>query len=97
MKYVSLYIAIINIASFAAMGLDKAKARREAWRTPERVLFLLAAAGGSLGAIAGMFFFRHKTRHLSFRIGLPAILALQLAVCWYLYNRGIFHLLFNML
>ncbi len=77
------YLLAINVLSFALMGIDKAKARQNTRRIPEKVLFLSAALGGSIGAIAGMFLFRHKTKHLSFVIGLPVILLLQLmAALW---------------
>jgi uncharacterized membrane protein YsdA (DUF1294 family) len=72
------YLLAVNLLAFALMGADKAKARRGAWRIPEKVLFLSALAGGSVGAIAGMFAFRHKTKHLRFVLGLPAILLAQL-------------------
>lgn len=72
------YLIAINILSFALMGLDKSKARRGAWRIPEKTLFLAAVVGGSVGAIAGMYVFRHKTKHLRFVLGLPVILLLQL-------------------
>ncbi len=72
------YLIAINILSFVLMGLDKSKARRGAWRVPEKTLFLAAVVGGSVGAIAGMYVFRHKTKHLRFVIGLPVILLLQL-------------------
>lgn len=71
-------LAAVNLLAFVLMGVDKSKARRGAWRIPERVLFLAAIAGGSVGAIAGMFAFRHKTKHLRFVLGLPLILLLQL-------------------
>lgn len=71
-------MAAVNLLAFVLMGVDKSKARRGAWRIPERVLFLAAIAGGSVGAIAGMFAFRHKTKHLRFVLGLPLILLLQL-------------------
>lgn len=77
-----LYLAAINIITMAAMAADKKKAGRGSRRIPERTLFLLAALGGSAGAIAGMFIFRHKTRHLSFRIGLPLILAAQCLIAF---------------
>ena len=77
---------IINIIAFAAMGIDKLKAAKGRWRISEKALFLLAAAGGSIGSIAGMFAFRHKTKHLSFRIGLPAILILQCAAAYSLWR-----------
>lgn len=77
------YLLAINVLSFALMGIDKAKARRNAWRIPEKVLFLAAILGGSVGALVGMALFRHKTKHVSFVIGLPVILLLQLiAALW---------------
>lgn len=77
------YLSAVNLLALALMGLDKGKARRGARRIPEKTLFLTAVIGGSVGAIAGMFLFRHKTRHLSFVLGLPAILLAQLcAALW---------------
>lgn len=77
----------INLAAFAAMGLDKRQARRHGWRIPEATLLLWAIAGGSVGAIAGMHLFRHKTQHPLFRFGPPVILILQLAAAWWLLRR----------
>ena len=77
-KHLVLYLLLINALAFALMGIDKSRARRRAWRIPEKALFLAAAAGGSIGAIAGMFAFRHKTKHLRFVLGLPLILLLHL-------------------
>lgn len=82
-----LYLMLINIAGFVSMGVDKSRARRQAWRIPERWLFLVAILGGSAGSIAGMRYFRHKTRHWYFVFGMPTILLLQLAlagVAWLL-------------
>ena len=67
-----VYLVMINAAAFAAMGADKSKARR-------RTLFLLSLLGGSVGSLAGMYTFRHKTRHLKFVLGMPLILILHLA------------------
>ena len=77
------YLIVINIIAFIVFGVDKSRARRHAWRVPEATLFALAIFGGSIGAIAGMYFFRHKTRHWYFVIGMPLILILQLAGAWY--------------
>ena len=66
---------------FAMMGIDKALAKRGAWRVPEKTLFLLALLGGALGGIIGMYFFRHKTRHASFKAGLPMLLIVNIACC----------------
>ena len=80
----ALYAVIVNIAGFVAMGIDKSRARRKAWRIPESTLFLIAFIGGSIGSIAGMYFFRHKTLHLSFVWGMPAILIVQVIALYYL-------------
>lgn len=79
-----LYVIIINITGFALMGIDKSKARRKAWRIPEARLFLAALLGGSVGSIAGMYVFRHKTKHWYFVWGMPAILILQIAAAYLL-------------
>lgn len=82
MKWFLLYLAAVNLIAFAAMGLDKWKARRDKWRVRERTLFLWAVLGGSVGGILGMLLFRHKTRHWYFRFGFPVILILQIALLW---------------
>ena len=82
-------LLLINAITFAVYGYDKFCAKRGAWRVPEKVLFLSALAGGSLGALAGMALFRHKTRHWSFRLGMPAILILQVVVLLLWSWRGI--------
>lgn len=74
-----LWLSAMNLAVFSLFGLDKARARRQKSRIPERTLFLLSLLGGSLGALAGMQLWKHKTLHNSFRIGIPAILLLQAA------------------
>ncbi len=74
------YLAIVNIAGYAMMGADKQKAKKGAWRIPEKSLFIAALLGGSIGCILGMQHFRHKTRHWYFKYGMPAILILQIAV-----------------
>ena len=66
------------------MGIDKKKARRKAFRIPESTLFIVALIGGSIGSIAGMYTFRHKTQHWYFVWGMPAILLVQAAVILYL-------------
>ena len=72
------YIVVINVIGFALMGIDKAKARKRAWRIPEATLFLIARVGGSLGTTVGMRVFRHKTLHWYFVFGMPAILIVQI-------------------
>ena len=77
MQTVILYLGFINIATFLAYGLDKQKARQNRWRIPEKVLLGLAVAGGSVGALVGMWSFHHKTRKMKFKIGVPFIFLLQ--------------------
>ena len=78
------YIGIINLVGFAIMGIDKSKAKRNAWRIPEATLFLVALLGGAIGSTLGMHFFRHKTKHWYFRLGMPAIAILEYALLGYL-------------
>ena len=78
MQFFIYYFIIINILAFFLMGIDKKKAQMGARRIPEKTLFLSAIIGGSVGAIAGMQLFRHKTKHKTFVIGMPAILIVQL-------------------
>ena len=87
MYYFYLYLAAVNLAAFAAMGLDKRRAQKGRWRVRERTLFLLALLGGSVGSLAGMRCFRHKTKHRSFVFGVPGILALQAGLGWFLVTR----------
>ena len=68
MKILILYLVFINLLTFAAYGIDKRKAQKNAWRIKESTLLLLAAAGGSVGALLGMQIFRHKTKHPKFTI-----------------------------
>lgn len=78
LKWLVLWVVAANIVAFVLYGIDKRRAKRHAWRIPEAVLLGIAVVGGSIGAIAGMFLFRHKTKHPAFRIGLPAILIIQI-------------------
>ncbi len=82
-RFLLLYLILINAAAFLLMLVDKQKARKNLWRIPERTLFLSALLGGSVGALLGMYTFRHKTRHLSFTLGMPAILIGQLILVGY--------------
>ena len=66
------------------MLVDKHKARKKRWRIPERTLIGSALLGGSVGALLGMYTFRHKTRHLKFTLGVPTILIAQIALAVWL-------------
>lgn len=74
-----IYLLCMNMWAFAAFGWDKRKARKEQWRTPEKKLMILAALGGSIGALLGMRIFHHKTKKIRFSVGIPVIFVLQIA------------------
>ena len=82
-----VWLAAINLVTFAVYGIDKAKAKRGAWRVPEKTLFLLPLLGGSLGALLGMRVFHHKTKHWYFVWGIPLILLAQIALAVWLYVK----------
>ena len=80
MKLFAIYLVVMNVLGVAVMWSDKRRARLHRWRIPEKVLFGVSLLGGSAGTWAGMYLFRHKTKHWYFRYGLPALLIGQLAL-----------------
>ena len=87
-RIVFIYLVIINLIAYLLMAMDKSRARKHQWRIPEKTLFLSAILGGSIGAIAGMSTFHHKTRHWYFVIGMPAILIVQIALIVWIRSRS---------
>lgn len=86
MKYFFIYLLLINAFGLLIMLADKRKAIKKAWRIPEATLMTVSVIGGSIGVLAGMQLFRHKTKHPKFTVGVPLILALQLlAAVWYFF------------
>ncbi|MGM9804132.1 MAG: DUF1294 domain-containing protein [Muribaculaceae bacterium] len=81
------YLLAVNIAAFIMFGIDKLKAKKGKWRIPEATLLLLAAIGGSIGALTGMKLWHHKTLHKKFKYGIPIILILQIALIIWLHNK----------
>lgn len=80
MKYLYYYLLLINAVGFLFMLIDKHKAKKDAWRISEATLMGIAAIGGSLGSLIGMYQFRHKTKHKKFTIGIPTLLILHTAL-----------------
>lgn len=78
MDFLLIYLLIVNAAGFFSMLADKLYAQKKLWRIPEATLLLIAAIGGSLGSLIGMYTVRHKTKHPKFTIGVPLILAVQM-------------------
>ena len=87
MKTLIFYLILINIIAFALYGIDKHRAITHKWRISERMLIGVALIGGSIGAICGMNWFHHKTKHWYFKYGLPLILLVQIAVFLLLWKR----------
>ncbi len=67
------------------MYVDKVKAIKHQWRVQEKTLIGIALIGGSIGSYLGMHIFRHKTKHPKFYIGIPAILIIELIICYYIF------------
>lgn len=84
MKHLVAYIVIVNIIAFCLYGIDKSAAIKQKQRIPNRVLLLIAAFGGSLGALAGMYTFRHKTKKWYYTVTVPALLIIQIAAAAFL-------------
>lgn len=87
MKYLLVYLIIVNALTLLFMLVDKVKAKRNLWRIPERTLLSLCALGGSLGGLLGMKLFRHKTLHSHFSIGIPVMLAVHVVILVFLVIR----------
>ncbi len=81
------YGLIINLSGLLSMYIDKRRAIKNKWRIPEKTLFLLAIAGGSIGSIAGMHLFRHKTKHWYFKYGMPVILICQIIITFLIFDK----------
>lgn len=78
------YLLAINIATFFLYGIDKYKAKKNQWRISEATLLTMAAIGGSIGALAGMRLWHHKTMHKKFKYVIPLIIIMQVALAVYL-------------
>lgn len=79
------YIGFANLLGFALMGIDKKKARNREYRIPERTLWGVAILGGAIEPYIGMNTFRHKTKHHSFRIGMPLLILVHVGLISYFY------------
>lgn len=89
MKCLYFYLIGVNVIAFLLYESDKRRARRHAWRIPEKTLLGIAALGGSVGALAAMSIFHHKTRKPKFYIGIPLILVAEAAAAVLIWYTGI--------
>lgn len=88
-KIYAAVTVVMGIITFAAYGIDKAKAKAHKWRIPESTLLLLSFLGGSAGAFLGMRFFHHKTKKTAFAVLVPIMLVLWLAIGGYIFYRNL--------
>ena len=84
MIFLILYLITVNALAFLIMLMDKRRARKKLWRIPESTLFTVALLGGSIGALTGMYCFRHKTKHFKYLLGLPTLLIVNLLALYYI-------------
>ena len=89
LKSFVIYILVINVITFLAMGIDKWKAKRGSWRIKEATLFTFVLLGGGIGGILGMIIFHHKTKKLKFQIGFPTILIFEIVIIIYFAIKNI--------
>ena len=85
-----IFVAVLlvgSLISFVLYGIDKAKAKKKAWRIPEKVLLGFSFLGGALGGSIAMALFRHKTKHPQFAIGIPVMLAVHILVAVFVYIK----------
>lgn len=88
MKYLYLWLIVINIITFAVFGIDKKKAIDGKFRIKELTLFVLSLLGGSLGGFIAMHTFHHKTRKWYFKFCIPLILvAWSALIAWRVYKN----------
>lgn len=84
-----VYFLIVNLLALILMGIDKIKAKKNAWRIKEKTLFLFPALGGALGGLIGMYLFRHKTKHWYFGVGFSILFIAWAALLIFLKVKGI--------
>jgi uncharacterized membrane protein YsdA (DUF1294 family) len=94
-KYLYIYLIGINLISFFSMGYDKYLAKNFKWRISEKTLLFLSLILGAFGSYAGMQYFRHKTKHAKFTIGVPLIFILNIISLYILNKYNIIKLGYN--
>jgi uncharacterized membrane protein YsdA (DUF1294 family) len=75
-----IYFIALNFIAYMMMAGDKRKARQKKYRTSEHTLWLLALLGGAPGSFVAMQAHRHKTKHTSFKYGMPVLAVIDLVI-----------------
>ena len=86
MTYLLVYLFVINVITFIYMGIDKRKAKKHAFRIPEKVLLSLSFLGGSFGTLVAMYSFHHKTQKTVFKVGVPLLFISNIIIFFFLYT-----------
>jgi len=86
--YIAVYLAVISLLAVILTIHDKRAARRHKWRVRESTLLLVSALGGSVAMLMTMLLIRHKTKHAKFMVGLPVIIAIQIAAIILIASKG---------
>ena len=81
----AILIISMSLIAFATMRVDKLKAIHHKHRISEKNLWILAIAGGGIGAYFGMILFRHKTKHINFRVGFTLLAVIQFILLFWIY------------
>ena len=84
--FLLFYLEVINLISIIVTISDKSRSKKNKWRVKEKTLFTLAILGGSVSMYITMRIIRHKTKHLSFMLGIPAIIVLQLILAYFIWR-----------
>ncbi|MGG5830661.1 DUF1294 domain-containing protein [Bacillus pumilus] len=77
-------LILVNGYGFFLMGEDKRRAKAHKWRISEAHLWSAAVLFGAAGSYLGMQYFRHKTKHPAFQIGMPVLIMVQLIILGYI-------------
>ncbi|AST92811.1 MULTISPECIES: DUF1294 domain-containing protein [Sutcliffiella] len=78
-----LIYLVLNSVAFLLMKVDKKRAINNKWRISESTLWAISIVGGALGSWAGMKKFRHKTKHNTFKFGMPLLTLVQIGTIIY--------------
>lgn len=95
--YFGIYVILINIIGFFVMKLDKHKAKNGKYRISEKAIFIIALLLGAIGVYLGMYKFRHKTKHLSFTVGIPVFILVNIISVYYIIVKDLLIIFSNYL
>ena len=88
MKFLYIYLIIINLIAVIVTIHDKRSAVKGTWRVKENTLLLISALGGSPAMYLTMLLIRHKTRKPKFMVGIPLILIMELIIVYLVLHYG---------